>query len=802
MKKITNKHKLREIFFFAITILAINLIIQNSQAQKLETNKESTIGGKLWAEKIEYNAKQKTMLADGKVRLNINYSDGSITLISDSLAYDFRKKYIRANKPHQGWLNTQGKNLVYFRTIETDLDMQPISGEHIALRQENSSGAFTAQKFKIKKRKNRKNDWVFINARYTKCPICVDKKEKQQAQKTQKNKVQNKKKYLTENTADKNKKKKLAPLWRFDASKVRVENFDNTKRTPFKPSARVHMQNARLSLYGLPVFYSPYFSYPRFGQRASGFLAPIFGSQDAKGYFVSLPVFFAPNKKFDITYLPTFSSTKKDTSRLEIRSAFAFAQQVKKNKPEKKANNTHHFALKVGGSLPHTKIASGSQAKYFAYTEGKWFAPMGFRANAKYNFIGDRDYLYEYGQGIDILSNFAPDRLLDEIKIEHFSRNGYASLTAQQQREFFANPRADANIAPEILYEHSGKFAVTKRAATYWQTQARWRETTKEAQKIINNILPSEKIQQNLISASAILGAQAYLGAGFTANAKTRAIIDYWHLEEGRNKSEAIQILPEAQIGIEGLFADTYKNGNRIIFLKPLVDIYAALDSPLNEHSQKLRGMPQYYGAQTKLGQSLPFNTAIEGGGQRVLAGIETGVKGAKDSYASIFIAPSIQRSIKPNSIDQNNNNRQRNWLGHLVIATKGSWRSNISYAYNASWKMPHFFWLSQNAELAASYKQGNIALYYKELHTDEKKTQKPYEQSLTLTSGVNFFDKWSTNLALGYNFLHEKNPFDNIGLILTYDGACVTFKASYGRKFYNDRKDSDSVSVSFNLNF
>ncbi len=582
------------------------------------------------------------------------------------------------------------------------------------------------------------------------------------------------------------------------------------------------MHNARVSIYGAPIFYTPYFSYPRYGQRASGFLAPTYSLGGVNGYSIAIPMFWAPHKSFDATYIPKFATTGKDTSRIELRTAFAFGGEKKtktkknsdgeisenqsqpvesarkKTKYSKDSNNL--ISLNTGVSFPHAEIGSGAQAKFLAYAKGSWLAPKGLRANAKYHFIGDRDYLYDYGQGVDIFSTYAPTRLNDFAQIEHFSRNGYANIALQQQRELYDKPRADASLLPEILYENAGNFVVDKRGNAKWEVSVLWRGAVRENQNSIpeTGIAQSEKLRQDLLNSSVTMGWQRYLGAGLYSNADAKIAINYWQQKLGKVKNSQWQILPEAQIGIEGLFANAYKNGATIFYLKPMLELYSTLKNIEKKSQQELNGEIEFYDQQKRIGQQMPFNTALDGGGQRLLAGLEMGVKDARGSRVSMLIAPSVKW--------QDHNNKKKAKLiktsGNLNLETKGSWRSYLSFAYDAKWLIPEWWLVSQKALIAAKYGIGDISLSYKELHREAQEKRIPYDKSLTLTGGISAFKKWRTSISMGYNLLREDKPFNNIAFLLNYDGSCIDFKLKYYRYFYSDREDEDSVSFSFGLDF
>ncbi len=72
---------------------------------------------------------------------------------------------------------------------------------------------------------------------------------------------------------------------------------------------RIEYQDAILDMFGVPVFYLPYFSHADPSvRRASGFLVPGFGYSKHIGYFVDAPYYWAIDDQQDVTITPEFTS--------------------------------------------------------------------------------------------------------------------------------------------------------------------------------------------------------------------------------------------------------------------------------------------------------------------------------------------------------------------------------------------------------------------------------------------------------------------------------------------------------------
>jgi LPS-assembly protein len=63
-------------------------------------------------------------------------------------------------------------------------------------------------------------------------------------------------------------------------------------------------RHVRVELGGVPIFYSPYLSFPLDGRRKSGILAPSFGGSSRRGTEISLPVYWNIAPNMDATIAP------------------------------------------------------------------------------------------------------------------------------------------------------------------------------------------------------------------------------------------------------------------------------------------------------------------------------------------------------------------------------------------------------------------------------------------------------------------------------------------------------------------
>ncbi|SLN48328.1 LPS-assembly protein LptD [Oceanibacterium hippocampi] len=103
------------------------------------------------------------------------------------------------------------------------------------------------------------------------------------------------------------------PLWQ-----IRAVTVIHDKR-----EQEIEYKDAFLEFYGVPVFYTPYFSHPDpTVKRKSGFLAPSYSSDENLGFTIDTPYFWAISDDKDATITPLFTTQAGVALALEYRQAF------------------------------------------------------------------------------------------------------------------------------------------------------------------------------------------------------------------------------------------------------------------------------------------------------------------------------------------------------------------------------------------------------------------------------------------------------------------------------------------------
>ncbi len=107
------------------------------------------------------------------------------------------------------------------------------------------------------------------------------------------------------------------PLWCLAAARIVHD----------QQAATITYQDAQFELFGVPIFYLPYFQHPDPSvKRKSGFLTPSFGNSSTLGFSAEVPYYFALAPNYDFLFNPRYFSDRGVLYQGEFRHRLATGQ--------------------------------------------------------------------------------------------------------------------------------------------------------------------------------------------------------------------------------------------------------------------------------------------------------------------------------------------------------------------------------------------------------------------------------------------------------------------------------------------
>ena len=199
-----------------------------------------------------------------------------------------------------------------------------------------------------------------------------------------------------------------------------------------------HARNMYLSFYHVPIFYSPYFSFPLDQRRKSGFLMPVFAHSDLSGYDTTLPYYLNLAPNYDDTFYTRYLSLR----------GFMFANQLRyltshnqgsiylSDIPSDKAFNgfknhiVQSFPKNPTNQIFFNQLNKEKNNRYFLATQDKGQYGPNLTTDLQLNYVSDPYYFQDFGSRFTN-TNTTDDQLLNQAKISY--KNEHWSFTTLGQ---------------------------------------------------------------------------------------------------------------------------------------------------------------------------------------------------------------------------------------------------------------------------------------------------------------------------------------------------------------------------------
>lgn len=149
--------------------------------------------------------------------------------------------------------------------------------------------------------------------------------------------------------------------------------------------------DATMKLYGLPVLYTPYLSFPLDNRRQSGFLAPAAGVSGKSGFELTTPYYFNLAPNYDATLIPRVMSER----GLQLGGQFRYLTR-------------HHWGEFDGEYVPYD-FKYGAQRDLVHFHDSGQITPhIGIQAN--YSRVSDDQYFQDFSSDLAHTSTSNLDR--------------------------------------------------------------------------------------------------------------------------------------------------------------------------------------------------------------------------------------------------------------------------------------------------------------------------------------------------------------------------------------------------------
>ncbi len=557
------------------------------------------------------------------------------------------------------------------------------------------------------------------------------------------------------------------PLWQLQADHITIN----------KEEQSVKYDDALMEIYGVPIFYTPYFSHPTpNADNKSGLLEPTLKQSTNLGTVYKQPVYYTISPDKDLTITPIFTTLEGPVIGGEYRQLY------------------NNGSINLAGSItkPQTRDAGGANTKGQDW-RGHIDAKGSFKENdyTDWGFnirrTSDDTYLrrYDFSQDSLLTSRIYAEK---HNFLEDISGKESRSFASLQTLKFTGLTEGDnASIAPVIL----------PLADFNWES----------APTLYNSRFT---IDGNIMSLTRDIGAESsrlsttagwelpYItdnGHIFELSTKIRTDI-YWVKDQPLGAGQDFtgqtgRVIPEASLTWRYPLISRFDYGN--VLIEPVAMIAA---SPNTANSSKI---PNEDSQVPEFNTSNLFSPNRFAGYDRVETGAQAsyGIRGQaqilNDKYIDWLVGQHY-RSNTSNLFPYNDNPGEElsDYVGKIGINY-----DPVSIYYRTRLDKDHLSFNQNEVVGSFNYYPVSFSTSYLLLKNDPTLQDK---EEITGSFGVNLTRRWNWGVSATQDL--ELHTLRNAFTTLTFNNECIYVSNSFGRNYTSDRDIKPSTTYILRVSF
>ena len=204
------------------------------------------------------------------------------------------------------------------------------------------------------------------------------------------------------------------PFWQVRAARI-IENQE---------THTVYYEDAQMLVWGVPVFYMPYFSSPDSTvNKQTGVLAPQFVSGSNLGYGISIPYFINLAPSYDLTLIPSYLSKQGLLGEVDWRQRLTNGQST--------ASSAIGIDEQQPNLFPSYPYGAGDQRlRGSIETKGNFFLNQDWQFGWNATWLSDKFFANDYKlQGIDF-SNYYFQDVVSSVYLRGQADHSFFDLSA------------------------------------------------------------------------------------------------------------------------------------------------------------------------------------------------------------------------------------------------------------------------------------------------------------------------------------------------------------------------------------
>lgn len=209
--------------------------------------------------------------------------------------------------------------------------------------------------------------------------------------------------------------------WKIQASEIKID-----------PNRQLGTaKNTTLYFYNVPIFYTPYLSFPTSSQRESGFLMPLYSSSDRYGYSLATPYYLNLAPNYDATIAPRYMTERHEQILLETRYLNTYGLNIfnleyMPNDPKFskfRKDNLANPPTGISSNNPRlTNLKHANEQRYaIKIKDSRQWTPN-LSSEVKYNYLSDNQYYIDLPRS-GLTRQQAGDHLLQQARVNYSYHN-------------------------------------------------------------------------------------------------------------------------------------------------------------------------------------------------------------------------------------------------------------------------------------------------------------------------------------------------------------------------------------------
>lgn len=553
------------------------------------------------------------------------------------------------------------------------------------------------------------------------------------------------------------------PQWQIRSEKAFVDNNEQT----------IVYRNAYFDIYGVPIFYTPYFSSPTpNAKRKSGLLTPSYGTITNIGTYLKLPYYFNLAPNYDLTLTPMLTTEGGPILIGEFRHLTKYGSYIITTSgtyPEDKRENT--AGRRFEGRRFRGHVSTQGRFNFYPY----WYT--GFDINRQ----TDSTYLKEY-RFSDV--NFLQSRVYQE-KIKD---REYVSLELFSFQDLL--PELNNDFTPTIwpYFTYHNEYLIGEN------------NTKLLADASLLNL--TRKIGEDVtrISGSSGLYKPVYTENGHVFELSSSVRADLYDVRNNRiygdSHTNSSRFVPLLEMDYAYPLAKSFNKGT--LFFEPVANII--LSSVVNN----ARAIPNEDSVDVEINDYNVFNTNKFAGldkvesGSRANYGFDTNYYDVRGYHLGMLLGQTFQSDEKRAFREGTGlNDSFSDYVGKITATTK-----DYGVIYKFRLKGSNFENLRNEISAYTNFwrlKLNGDYTYYKDFFSLSTKTVDTRKE-IFLNATYKISDFWDVNIYGRRNL--ENSRFITVGGGVKYASDCMEVNALINRDYTKVGTLDSQVSFMLQVNF